>query len=146
MGKSIEKENSMAKFLSFIPNYASLEDVLKDQDLARLGDAYVNFIYSIALSRRKREATGAKVSSSVLAQALKKAGLRGLLPGRMDRHALGNAAEALLVFAWIHGAISIEESVIALTSTDNAVEAFSTLLRNAKDRQSFNQTVSGPTL
>jgi hypothetical protein len=136
----------MAKFLSFIPRCARLEDLLKDQDLARLGDAYVNFIYSIALSRRKGEATGSKVSSGILAQALKKAGLRVFLPRRLDRHTLGNAAEALLVYAWIQGALSIEESVGALISLDNAVEAFAMLLRRANDRLSFNAAASGSTL
>jgi MoxR-like ATPase len=136
----------MIKFLSFIPQYTRLEDVLKDQKLARLGDAYVNFIYSIALSKRKGEATGAKVSSSILAQALRRAELRDFLPRRMDRHALGDATEALLVYAWIHGAISIEESVTALLSSDNAAEAFATLLRRAKEKLSFDPTASAPTL
>ncbi|HVP40776.1 MAG TPA: ribonuclease III family protein [Candidatus Krumholzibacteriaceae bacterium] len=136
----------MEKFLSFIPHYTRLENVLNDQNLACLGDAYVNFIYSIALSKKKDEATGAKVSSSILAQALRKAGLRGFLPGRLDRHSLGDAAESLIVYAWIHGAISIEESVATLLSSDNAAEAFAILLRQAKERLSFNPTAFAPTL
>jgi hypothetical protein len=127
----------MEKFLPFTPRYNRLEDVLSDQNLARLGDAYVNFIYSIALSKKKSKATGAKVSSHVLAQALKKAELRKILPQRMDRHTLGDAAEALIVYAWIHGAISIEESVTTLLSADNTIEAFADLLRQAKEKLNF---------
>jgi hypothetical protein len=133
----------LAKFLSFTPQYARLENVLNDQNLARLGDAYVNFIYSIALSKRKGEATGAKVSSSILAQALRRAGLRGFLPRRMDRHMLGDAVEALLAYAWMQGAISIEESVTTLLSADSAAEAFATLLRQAK-KLCFGSTPSAP--
>jgi hypothetical protein len=136
----------MKKFLSFIPQYNRLEDVLKDQNLARLGDAYVNFIYSIALSKKKGKATGAKVGSSILVHALRKAGLRGLLPGRLDRHSLGDTAESLIVYAWIHGTISIEESVATLLSSDNAAEAFASLLRQAKERLNFQPTASEPTL
>jgi hypothetical protein len=136
----------MAKFLSFTPRYTRLEDVLNDHNLARLGDAYVNFIYSIALSKRKDEATGAKVSSSILAQALKKAELRDFLPKRMDRHTLGDAAEALIVYAWIHSAISIEESVTTLLFSKDAIEAFANLLHQAKERLSFQPTTFAPTL
>jgi hypothetical protein len=135
----------MEKLLSFTPRYTCLEDVLNDRNLAGLGDAYVNFIYSIALSKREGRAAGARVSSRVLAQALKRAKLRGFLPKRMDRHALGDAAEALVAYAYLCGAISIEESVVTLSSADNTAEAFANLLCQAKERLSFNPTVSEPT-
>jgi hypothetical protein len=136
----------MEKLLSFTPRYTCLEDVLNDRNLARLGDAYVNFIYSIVLSKREGKATGAKVSSRVLAQALKRAELRGFLPKRMDRHALGDAGEALIAYAYLRGAISIEESVGVLLSVDNAAEAFANLLCQARKRLSFSPTASEPTL
>jgi hypothetical protein len=136
----------MEKFLSFIPRYTRLENVLNDHNLARLGDAYVNFIYSIALSKRKGKATGTKVSSSILAQALKKAELRGFLPKRMDRHTLADAAEALIVYAWIREVMPIEESVTILFSSNDATEAFTTLLRQAKERPNFQPTAFAPTL
>jgi hypothetical protein len=124
----------MEKLLSFTPHRTSLEAILSDHKLASLGDAYINFIYSIALSKKKGEATGVKVSSRVLSQALKKAALREFLPKRMDRHMLGDAAEALIVYAWIRGAITIEESISVLLSSDNIIEAFASLLLLAKER------------
>lgn len=130
-------KNMMETFLSFIPQHTRLQDILIDQNLARLGDAYVNFIYSIALSKKKGKPAGAKVSSRVLAQALKKANLRKNMPKRMDRHALGDAVEALVVYAWAHGAFSIEENVTILLSEDNAAESFATLLRQAKEKLNF---------
>jgi hypothetical protein len=136
----------MEKFLSFMPQYTCLEDVLNDHNLARFGDAYVNFIYSIALSKKEGNATGAKVSSHVLSQALKRAKMRGFLPKRIDRHTMGDAAEALAAYAYLRGAISIEESVGALLSANNAAEAFANLLCQARERLSFNPTASAPTL
>ena len=136
----------MKKLPLFAPHYTCLEEVLNDKNLARLGDAYINFIYSIALSRRIGKATGAKVSSRVLAQALKKAELRGFLQKRMDRHALGDAAEALVAYAYLCGVISIEESVEALLSADNAAEGFANFLCQARERLSFNPAASEPTL
>jgi hypothetical protein len=86
------------------------------------------------------------VSSSILARALKRAKLRGFLPKRVDRHTLGDAAEALIVYAWIRRAISIEESVITLLSSKDTTEAFAALLCQTKERLSFQPTALAPTL
>jgi len=60
---------------AFIPKYKNLSEVLMDQKLAKLGDAYVNFLYSIVLSKKNGEPTGTKVKGRLLADAFKKAGL-----------------------------------------------------------------------
>lgn len=52
----------------------------------------------------------------------------------MDRHMLGDATEALVVYAWMQGVITIKESVTVLLSSDNVVEAFARLLLLAKER------------
>ena len=36
---------------TFIQEFESLSELLMDQKLAKLGDAYVNFLYSLALSK-----------------------------------------------------------------------------------------------
>jgi len=117
---------------AFIPRYTDLREVLMDQKLAALGDAYANFVYSVALSKRKGEPTGAKVDSRLLAEALKKAGLRKLLPSRIDRHKQADAAEALIVYAWIQGSMTMEEGVSILEQGEDMVEAFCSLLLTAK--------------
>lgn len=71
----------------------SLAEVLADSDLASLGDAYVNFAYSLALSNRKDKPLGVRVKGSLLAEALRKAGLRDCLGSRMTRHMLADAAK-----------------------------------------------------
>jgi len=40
--------------LKFIRRYADIKEVLLDNKLARLGDAYVNFIYSLAIQQKRR--------------------------------------------------------------------------------------------
>lgn len=112
-----------------LSRYSSLQEVLLDRDLAKLGDAYVNFIHSLALSRRLGRPTGAKVDNQTLASALKKAGLREALPRRMDRHAQGNAAEALIVYAWLRGALTLEDCLRVLMASEDPVDAFAELLR-----------------
>ena len=111
-----------------MPKYKNLREILMDQKLASLGDSFVNFVYSLALSKRKGEPIGAKVNSRVLSEALKKAGLRKLLPSRTDRHTQADAVEALIVYAWIKNVITMEEGVDVLERHEDPVEAFYTLL------------------
>lgn len=119
---------------SFLTNYESLDRVLLDRKLASLGDAYVNFIYSLALSRKTGNPCGTKVKGTALAEALKKAGLRTLLPSRMDKHSLSNAAEALTVYAWLHNLLTLEESVKTLTETDSLESGLTQLLLETKEK------------
>jgi hypothetical protein len=114
--------------------YENLSAILMDQKLAKLGDAYVNFLYSLALSKKKGEPTGIKVKGRLLADAFKKAGLRKFLPSRIDRHKQADAAEALIVYAWIGGLISMEKSLEILGQNEDSVEAFSILLVTIKNK------------
>ncbi len=117
---------------AYIPQYESLSEVLMDQKLAKLGDAYVNFLYSLALSNKKGEPTGTKVQGRLLADAFKKAGLRKFLPSRIDRHKQADAAEALIVYAWIRGSVTMEEGLEIIEQNEDKIEAFSLLLLTAK--------------
>ena len=117
---------------AFIQKYESLSEVLMDQKLAKLGDAYVNFLYSLALSKKKGEPAGTKVKSRLLADAFKKAGLRKFLPSRINRHKQADAAEALIVYAWMRGSVTMEEGLKILEQSEDEIEAFSFLLLTAK--------------
>jgi hypothetical protein len=119
---------------AIIPKYKNLCEVLMDQKLASLGDAYVNFLYSLALSKKKREPVGTKVKGSLLANAFKKAGLRKFLPSRITRHKQADAAEALIVYAWMRGLVTMDEGLKILEQDEDEVEAFSFLLLIAKQK------------
>lgn len=109
--------------------YRSLTEVLTDRGLASLGDAYINFVYSIAMSNRKLKPLGRKVKGTVLAQALRKAGLREHLPSGIDSHTIADATEALLVYAWLQDHITLEESVATIERSEDAVEGLTQLLK-----------------
>jgi len=108
--------------------YGSLEELLLDKDLASLGDSYVNFVYSLAMSQKLKRPVGAKVDNQILAEAVTKSGLRRFLPHRVDRHARGNAAEALLVFAWLENLLELEDCTKVLSREDDVAEAFARLI------------------
>jgi hypothetical protein len=122
------------KTYTFTKPYNNLTQILTNHKLASLGDAYINFVYSLAISNRNREPSGTKVKGSTLAAAIKKAGLRDYLPSRMTRHMMADAAEALIVYAWLNNNITLEESVIALEKSEDPVEGFSQLLTRIRNR------------
>jgi hypothetical protein len=105
--------------------------------LASLGDSYVNFVYSLAISNRRGSPLGTKVKGSVLAEALRKAGLRELLPSRMSRHDLADGAEALMVYAWLSRCVSLDESVAMIGRNSDPVEGLSELLAKIKRQITF---------
>jgi hypothetical protein len=110
---------------------------LTDHGLASLGDSFVNFVYSLALSNRRRKPGGTKVKGSILAEALRRAGLREHLPSRMSRHALADAAEALIVYAWMNDCLTIFECVSLLGKRDDPTDCLTRLLVTAKERITF---------
>jgi hypothetical protein len=119
---------------SFVLQEKALRDVMVDQKLAAFGDAYVNFLYSLALSIRKGEPTGKKVNNRLLAEAVRSAGLRKLLPSKIDRHKQADAAEALIAYVWTRGLMTLEESVGILKRNESMVDAFCSLLLTAKNK------------
>ena len=80
---------------SFLVPYKSLTEVLEDHKLASLGDTYINFVYSLTLSQKNKKPIGVKVKGSILAEALRRAGLREHVSSSMSCHDLADAVEAL---------------------------------------------------
>jgi len=124
----------MTQSVPTLKSYSSLKELLLDKDLAGLGDSYVNFVYSLAMSQKHGHPMGAKVNNKVLADAVEASGLRKLLPHRVDRHTRGNAAEALLVFAWLQDLQELDDCVKALSREDDLSEAFALLLREVLEK------------
>jgi hypothetical protein len=125
------------KKLSFVKKYETLVNILTDHGLASLGDAYINFVFSLAVSEKSGKPSGAKVKGSLLAKAFRRAGLREYMPSRVSRHFLADAAEAIMVYAWLCGYISLEESIFLLAENEDAIEGLSQLLITIKERIKF---------
>jgi hypothetical protein len=112
--------------------HRSVGEILTDRKLAALGDAYVNLIYSLALSRRTGFPEGTRVQGWVLAEALKRASLRNFLPARTDRHKQANGAEALIVYVWIRGYMTLKDAVDILSQHEEPDDAFYRLIVTTK--------------
>jgi len=124
----------MTNSVPTLKRYTSLQELLLDKDLASLGDSYVNFVHSLAMSKKHGYPMGAKVNNQVLADAVERSGLRKLLPHRVDKHTRGNAAEALLVFAWLQDIQELADCVKVLSGGDDLAESLTVLLREVLEK------------
>jgi hypothetical protein len=112
-----------------------LRQVMRNKQLASLGDAYVNFVYSLALTRLNGHPQGTKVSDRILSQALRLAGLRDELGTRVAKKDLANASESLLAEAYRRDLLTIEESVRVISEKpEEPAAGISDLLKLAAER------------
>ena len=113
----------------------TLRQIMHDKRLARLGDAYINFVYSLALTKIKGSPQGTKVSDRTLADALRQAGMRDLLGTRVTKSDLANASESILGEAYLRKLLTIEESVQAICqSPESLTSGLSELIKLASDK------------
>jgi Ribonuclease III len=116
-------------------NSETIQRIIRDKHLASLGDAFVNFIYSLALTKAHGRPEAIKVSDRILSEAFRLAGLREHMRTRISRKDLANAAESLLVEAYRQHLISIDESVQVVTQDpDDLGMGLSNLLKLAAER------------
>ena len=112
-----------------------MRQIMRDRQLASLGDAFVNFVYSLALTRLEGYPQGTKVSDRILAQALRQSGLRDRLGTRVTKKDLANASEAILAKAYLKDLLAIEESVQLICQySENPDAGLSDLLKLAADK------------
>ena len=113
-----------------------LKEILHNGGLADFGDCLINFIYALVLSRISGKYCGGRVPNSILSSAVINSGLRAFMGRRVDVHDRGDAAEALIAYAWSHGLLTIEDAVETLalhlnskSSRASQVDAFTSLLK-----------------
>ena len=111
-----------------------MRQIMRDKQLASLGDAFVNFVYSLALTRLKGYPQGTKVSDRILAQALRQSGLRDRLGTRVTKKDLANASEAVLAKAYLNNLLTTDESVQLICRSENPDAGLSDLLKLAAER------------
>jgi hypothetical protein len=86
----------------------TLSNILSDSKLAAVGDIYVNLIYSIArISYNKKGAI--HVWDKSLAEALRRAELRVLMPSKLKSGEIADGAEAFIFYSFINEIMSLDE-------------------------------------
>ena len=98
-------------------DHESVESIMNDKGLAKVGDNLVNFIYSLAKSVVLGHTTGEKVRDSVLARAIRATKVYSQISRRTDAGRAADAYEAIMAYLWMTGRITIQEAVESLTKT-----------------------------
>jgi len=105
--------------------HKTIENIMHDKGLAKVGDGLVNFCYSLAKSLVLGYATGEKVRDSVLARAIRATSVYSHMNRRADAGRAGDAYEAIMAYLWMTEKISISDMVdsisksLDITSTTN---------------------------
>jgi hypothetical protein len=97
--------------------HESIEEIMNDKGLAKLGDGLVNLCYSLAKSRVLGQATGDKVRDSVLARAIRATDVYRHISRRTDSGRAADAYEAIMAYLWMSGSITVQGMVDALVQT-----------------------------
>ena len=97
--------------------HQSIEAILHDKGLAKIGDNLVNLCYSLAKSQVLGKLTGEKVRDSVLARAIRKTSVYTHMNRRTDAGRAADAYEAIMAYLWLSDKISIQNIVQSLTET-----------------------------
>jgi hypothetical protein len=97
--------------------HKSVEEIVNDKGLAKVGDGIVNLCYSLAKSQVLGHATGDKVRDSVLARAIRSTGVYGHISRRTDSGRAADAYEAIVAYLWMKGLITIQGIVDSLAQT-----------------------------
>lgn len=107
----------------------NVEGILRDKGLASFGDALVNFLFSIAVTRSLGKPTGLRMDNKILAEAVKRSRLRSLIPRRTDRKTAGDYAEAVIAYAWLEGVMTTDGFIkMLMKDIDNPVNAFKNII------------------
>lgn len=95
----------------------SLEMIMNDKGLAKIGDNLVNFSYSLAKSLVLGEPTGEKVRDTVLARALRATPVYSKMGRRTDSGRAADGYEAIMAYLWLLEKTTVRAIVASLTTT-----------------------------
>jgi hypothetical protein len=89
----------------------SVEHIMNDKGLAKIGDTLINFIYSLSKSIVLGFSTGEKVRDSILARAIRQTSIYERIGHRTDAGTAGDAYEAIVAYLWLTKQIQIDSIV-----------------------------------
>jgi hypothetical protein len=89
--------------------YETILALSKDKGFSRLGDAFVNLVYSSAKSRSSGRPFGGKVPDKILSRSLSMSGVK--VPSRLNHGERGDIVEGALAYAWTNDLLTLEEAV-----------------------------------
>ena len=109
--------------------------LIKDKQIAQLGDSLANFIYSLALSLAKGKCTGTRVPDTVLTNAYHSSAVKTRLPVTGKKGRVGDAVEAVLLLSWLHRIIRLPRTRCTHRETERIGILFSRSANSLLERK-----------
>jgi len=100
---------------SFV-QHTSIEQIMNDKGLAKVGDNLVNLCYSLAKSLVLGHTTGEKVRDSILARAIRGTSIYPRMNRRSDVGRAADAYEAIMAYLWMTNKTTIFAMIESLAS------------------------------
>jgi hypothetical protein len=97
--------------------HETVEEIMNDKGLAKVGDGIVNLCYSLAKSKVLGHTTGDKVRDSVLARAIRATNVYRHISRRTDVGKAADAYEAIVAYLWMKNTITVQGMVDSLVKT-----------------------------
>ena len=115
-------KNSLFEISKKSENCTKLSTYISNKGNAKLGDALVNFIYSLAKSIAIGTPTGVKVSDSILTEAYRESSWRksNILTLKGNKGHIADGVEALILYFWVHGNLTLDDLVSPIKDELNA--------------------------
>lgn len=83
--------------------------IIHNQGNAKLGDGFVNFLFSMAKSLSQKRTTGLKVPDIVLSKAYRQSNMSKHVELKGNKDILGDKVEALLLWTWLSDYMDLME-------------------------------------
>ncbi|TFG32324.1 hypothetical protein EU527_10390 [Candidatus Thorarchaeota archaeon] len=97
--------------------HKSIDMILHDKGLAKVGDNLVNLAYSLAKTLVLGKLTGEKVKDSVLARAIRETSVYLHMNRRTDIGRAADAYEAVMAYLWMSGNLTMQDMIDSLSET-----------------------------
>jgi hypothetical protein len=112
-----ELKKSILKICKSSVDDNKLSTFIFNKDNAKLGDALVNLIYSLAKTVVSGNPTGVKVSDSILSEAYKRSLWRetNKITITGDKGRVADAIEALILYFWVFESLTLNDLVNPIT-------------------------------
>ncbi|MBO3758099.1 MAG: ribonuclease III family protein [Thermoproteota archaeon] len=107
----------------------SAERVLYNRDLAKIGDAILNYVNTLVVSAGYVPKSN-KVTNKMLREVVNRSGLRKNIRKRQTARALGNIAEAIVAYLVLNEVLTEEQMVELIVEKGSFEEALIYIFRN----------------
>jgi hypothetical protein len=116
ISSQLDDKELIESIAGLMPAKGDIKTIASSKGIAQLGDAFINFLYSVSRSIAYKQASGCKVSDTVLSNAYRASLLKKKVLMKGDRDKIGDGVEAIIIWAWAQNYLTLKEMLYIITS------------------------------